>query len=180
MPLPKSVLVSRAKKIRLVAMDIDGVLTNGDVLVLESGEEVKAWNAKDRLVLALLRDSGNPLTIAWITGRSSNSVVRSALDLGIPHVIQKCSAKKAALEKILLKTGISISEAAYIGDDIIDLPVMNAVGFAACPADAVTDVKRISHYVSPLEGGRGVVRDVLEFVLRAQKKWDDLLSPFLR
>ena len=95
-------------------------------------------------------------------------------------MVQKCSSKKEALEKILNERSLRFDEAAYIGDDLIDLPVMGAVGFSACPSDAVSDVLKRSDYVSPLQGGRGVVRDVLEYILRAQGRWDALLASFLR
>ena len=175
----KSALIKRAQKIKLIAMDVDGVLTNGDVIVLESGEEVKAWNAKDRLGMAVVREQKVPLIFAWITGRTSKAVESCALDLGIHHVVQKCSDKKKALDGLLKSHQFSFDQAAFVGDDLIDLPLLNAVGFSACPIDAVRDVRERVHYVSPLAGGRGVGRDVLEFILRAQNKWDALLKPFL-
>ena len=174
-----SSLLNRAKKIRLLAMDVDGVLTGGEIVVLESGEEVKFWNAKDRFVLATIRDVNPGLLIAWITGRSSKNVLWSAKDLGVSHVIQGSKDKLADLRKILDQTGILLSESAYIGDDIIDLPVLRAVGFSACPKDATPDVKKYVHYVSPHEGGKGAVRDVVQYILKAQKKWDLILGPFL-
>ncbi len=175
----KSSLLNRAKKIRLLAMDVDGVLTGGEIIVLESGEEVKMWNAKDRLVLAVIRDVKPGLVPAWITGRSSKNVAWSAKDLGVPHLIQGSTDKLADLKKILGETGITLPEVGYIGDDLIDLPVLRAVGFSSCPADATPDVKKNVHYVSPLGGGKGAVRDVIEFILKAQKKWDLIVDSFL-
>src|SRR5690242_9574258 len=96
-----SVLLKRARKIRLVAMDIDGVLTSGEIIVLGSGEEIKMWNAKDRLLLAILKNHRDLLTIAWITGRSSKNVDWSAKDLGIPHVAQGVRNKKSELDNLL-------------------------------------------------------------------------------
>lgn len=180
MPLPKAQVVKRAKKIKLLAMDVDGVLTNGDVLILDSGEELKTFNAKDRLALALLRDRRANLITAWITGRSSNAVKASAEDLGIMHLVQKCQVKKDALEKILREHSLTFEDAAYVGDDIIDLPAMRACGLSICPSDAVSDVLMHSNVVSKVAGGRGVARDALEIILRAQGKWDELISPFLR
>ncbi len=178
MTLSKAQFVKRAKQIKLLAMDVDGVLTNGDILVLESGEELKVFNAKDRLALALLRETGAPLLTAWITGRASNAVAMSAKDLGITFLVQKCAEKKAALKKILDEKGLSFEQAAYIGDDVIDLPVMRACGLSACPIDAVPDVRAIAGFVSKVPGGRGAVRDVLETILRAQGKWDALAQLF--
>lgn len=173
-------LSKRAKKIKLIAMDVDGVLTDGGIIVLESGEEVKVWNAKDRLGLAVLRDKKNLLFTAWITARTSKTVAASAEDLGINHLVQKSASKKEALEAILASHQLSFEQAAYIGDDLVDLGVMKQVGLAACPSDAVPDIKKICHYVSPLAGGRGVARDVLELILKAQGKWNDLVASFAR
>ncbi len=179
MPLSSSALQKRAQKIRLLAMDVDGVLTGGEIIVLESGEEVKMWNAQDRLALALLRDTKSPLLIAWITGRSSKAVTWSAKDLGVSYVAQGCKDKKAELGRLLQQYKLSFDEVAYIGDDLIDLPVLKAVGFSACPLDATSDVKSRAHYICQLKGGRGVARDVIEYILKAQKKWDLIVAPFL-
>jgi 3-deoxy-D-manno-octulosonate 8-phosphate phosphatase (KDO 8-P phosphatase) len=171
-------LENRAKKIKLIAMDVDGVLTAGDIVVLNSGEEVKLWNSKDRLCMALMRELKIPIVLAWITGRSSKTVSFAAKDLGIAHLVQGSHDKKKALETILKNRNLSFSEAAYIGDDLIDIPPLAHVGFSACPADAALDVLRKVHYVSPLGGGKGAVRDVLEFILKAQNQWEKLVSSF--
>jgi len=171
--------IARAKKIRLIGMDVDGVLTGGDVIILESGEEIKLWNAKDRLGLTLMRDSNMPIKTAWITGRRSRAVELAAKDLGIHYLVQKCSDKKKALEIILKKSRIRPEEAAFIGDDLIDVPVLRSVGFAACPSDAVPEVKKIVHYISPRMGGRGAVRDVCDFILKAQNRWKTFVRPYL-
>lgn len=179
MPLSKTSLQKKAKRIKLIAMDVDGVLTNGEIIVLQSGEEVKSWNAKDRLLIAAMRDLKVPIKFAWITGRKSEAVSKGSEDLSIFKVVQKCHDKKAALIQILDETGLKPDEAAFIGDDLIDLAVMRYVGFSACPKDAVKDVLLRSSYVSPFNGGQGVVRDVIEFILRAQGKWDNLIESFL-
>jgi 3-deoxy-D-manno-octulosonate 8-phosphate phosphatase (KDO 8-P phosphatase) len=179
MAKPSASQLKRARNIRLVAMDVDGVMTAGDVIVLKSGEEVKLWNAKDRLVIATLRDLKVPLTLAWITGRSSDTVTKTAANLGIKHVLQQCHRKGEALAKLVKDHGWTMEQAAFIGDDILDLPALLTAGFSACPSDAVPDVRKRVHYVSPCGGGKGAVRDVLEFILRAQNKWDDIVSTFL-
>lgn len=171
-------LTTRAKKIRLLGMDVDGVLTRGEVVVLESGEEVKFWNAKDRLGLALIRDEKVPLIIAWMTGRKSRAVTNAARDLGVRHVFQKCRDKRKAMLSLLSQYKLSAEQAAFIGDDLIDLSVMRLAGFSACPCDAVPDVRARADYVSDLRGGEGVVRDVCEFILKAQGRWDSLLKKF--
>lgn len=173
-------LKARAKKIKLIAMDVDGVLTRGDIILLESSEEVKFWNAKDRLGLAAIRDAKIPVIFAWITGRKSNAVAWAAEDLGVKYLVQKCHDKKQALLSILHENNLTPSQAAFIGDDLIDISALRAVGFAACPADAVPDVKKYAHYISKLKGGEGIVRDVCEFILKAQGQWNGLLKPFLQ
>lgn len=172
-------LLKKAKDIRLIAMDVDGVLTSGEVVVLESGEEVKFWNAKDRLCLALIRDRMPDYVIAWITGRQSKAVSSAAEDLGIKFVMQGCKNKKDALLGILHDLNFSKEQAAYIGDDLIDLPAIQISGFSAAPADAVSDVRSRVDYLSSISGGYGVVRDVLEFILKAQGKWEPLIQSFL-
>lgn len=179
MPASKLTLAKRAQNVKLLAMDVDGVLTGGEIIVLNSNEEIKFWNSKDRLAISMLRDHKSPLLLAWITGRSSKAVSWAAEDLGIHHLVQKCERKKEALESILKSHRLRFDEAAYIGDDLIDLPVLENVGLACCPSDAVPDVLKRADYVSSFSGGKGVVRDVLEFILRAQKKWDALVRSFL-
>lgn len=177
--LSNSELVKRAKNVKILAMDVDGVLTAGEIILLASGEEVKFWNAKDRLGFAVARAHKVPLVFAWLTGRKSATVEASAEDLGIHHVVQKCEDKKRAFESILKERGFKLEEAAFIGDDLIDLGLLTSVGFSAAPADAVRDVRSRVHYLSSFEGGKGVARDVLEFILRAQNKWDRVVSSYL-
>jgi 3-deoxy-D-manno-octulosonate 8-phosphate phosphatase (KDO 8-P phosphatase) len=169
-------LFQRAKKIKLIAMDVDGVLTAGDIVILDSGEEVKFWSSKDRYVMSLVRKMENPPILAWITGRKSNAVERAAREFNISHLVQGCSDKKSALLAILKERNIKPEEAAFIGDDLIDLGALNTVGLAVCPFDAVEELFNEVHYVSPLGGGKGVFRDVLKLVLQAQKRWDPLIE----
>jgi 3-deoxy-D-manno-octulosonate 8-phosphate phosphatase (KDO 8-P phosphatase) len=178
--VPKGELARRARDIRLIAMDVDGVLTGGEIIVLQSGEEIKFYNAKDRLVLAIMRDLKVPVRIAWITGRKSKTVADAAKDLGVGDVVMGSHDKRGALAGILKKHKLTFDQAAFIGDDLIDLSVLKAVGLSACPSDATSDVLRHSHYVSPYAGGKGIVRDVIEFILKAQGRWDDVVAAFLR
>jgi 3-deoxy-D-manno-octulosonate 8-phosphate phosphatase (KDO 8-P phosphatase) len=179
MPLNSADLTSRAQKIKLLAMDVDGVLTGGEIIVLDSGEEIKFWSAKDRLIISLLRERKHPLTLAWITGRQSETVARAAEDLGVRHVVQKCADKKEALQAILDQYKLTSAEAAFIGDDLIDIPAMKSVGLSICPADAATDVLKMADYISPRNGGQGLVREAIELILKAQKQWDSLIENFI-
>jgi len=173
-------LSRRARGIKLIAMDVDGVLTGGEIVILKSGEEIKAFNAKDRLVLAIMRDTKVPVRIAWITGRKSRVVEKTAKELGVSDLVQGSHDKAGALAAILKRHKLSFADAAFIGDDLIDLSVLKKVGFSASPADATSDVLRHVHYVSPYNGGKGVVRDVIEFILKAQGRWDSVVTFFLR
>ena len=157
-------------------MDVDGVLTAGDIIVLESGEEVKLWNVKDRLAFFVGRAQG--LTFVWITARDSKQVKARAKDVKVDALYAACRDKKSALADLCRRFTVSPREVAYIGDDLIDLPVLRRVGLAACPSDAPADVKRAVHYVSPLPGGRGVLRDVVERILKAQGKWSRVLASY--
>lgn len=177
--VPSTELTERARAVKLLAMDVDGVLTGGEIIILESGEEVKFFNSKDRLGLAVVRDTGVPIRLAWITGRASKAVTEAAKDLGVADVVMKSRNKRAALEEILSRHKLTFRDAAFIGDDLIDLSVLREVGFSACPSDATEDVQANVHYISPFAGGKGVVRDVLEFILKAQGRWDAVVSSFL-
>lgn len=174
--LTRAALLRRAQKIKLIAMDVDGVLTTGDIVVLNSGEEIKFWNSKDRYIMAMARGMADVPVLAWITGRKSDAVTRAANEFKIPHVVQGCNNKKKALLEILKERNLSAEQAAFIGDDLIDLAALQTAGLSACPADAVEELTDFVHYVSPLAGGKGVFRDVFRLVLQAQKKWDPFLT----
>ncbi|MCR4663562.1 MAG: HAD hydrolase family protein [Endomicrobiaceae bacterium] len=169
-------LLNTASKIKLVATDIDGVLTAGEVIVLESGEEIKIWNVRDRQGLHTLKQYLPELKIAWITGRKSKQVEIRAKEQKVDFLVQECKDKIKSILDIANKLSISLSEIAYIGDDIIDLSVLRKVGLSVCPKDAVTEVKKVSKYISQYEGGKGVFREVCEILLKANKKWDEIIN----
>lgn len=161
-------LKERLKQIRLGIFDVDGVLTDGRLYYGPEGDCMKAFNAKDGLGIVRLIKAG--LQTAIITGRTSPFVARRAADLGIQHVYQKKMEKLPAFEELLQTLNLKPEQAAYMGDDIIDLPVMQRVGVAACPQDAIEDVKQISHFISKYNGGCGAVRELCECILKAQAK----------
>ena len=165
-------LRARAQKIQLIGMDVDGVLTNGGIIVPDGGGEIKIWNVKDGMGFHLARVCGQRLLFAWITGRKSRQVTQRAREMRITHVHQNCARKAEALEKILRIEGIRPEQAAYIGDDLNDLPVLRMVGLSACPADAPAEVRGGVHYVAPHDGGAGVARDVIELVLKSRGLWE--------
>lgn len=169
-------LLNTASKIKLIATDIDGVLTAGEVIVLESGEEVKMWYVRDRQGLHTLKQNLPNIKIAWITGRKSKQVEIRAKEQKIDYLIQECKDKMKAILDIANKLSIGLSEIAYIGDDIIDLSVLRKVGLSVCPKDAVIEAKKVSKYISQYDGGKGVFREVCEILLKANNKWDEIVS----
>jgi 3-deoxy-D-manno-octulosonate 8-phosphate phosphatase (KDO 8-P phosphatase) len=176
MKQPKERLNKKAKNIKLIACDVDGVLTRGEIIILNCGEEVKIWNVKDGLGYHELTKVFPRIKTAWITGRESEQVKRRAESLGVDYLVQNCVCKKAAFDAILKESGIKASETVYIGDDIVDIPVLKLAGLPVCPQDAVQEVKKHADMVSAFKGGEGVVRDVIELVLKAKGEWKKVLE----
>ncbi|MBM3284399.1 MAG: 3-deoxy-D-manno-octulosonate 8-phosphate phosphatase [Candidatus Aminicenantes bacterium] len=159
----------RALPIKMILMDVDGTLTDGTLFVLPDGEEVKSYNVRDGLGILLARMAG--LKTGIITGKTSRALERRAAKLRVDELHQGILDKKQVLDSILLKHGLQSNEVAYIGDDLGDLDVIRCVGLAAAVADAHPLIKRHSHFICRLEGGRGAVREFIEFILESQEKW---------
>ncbi len=168
----------RLRRVRLFATDVDGVLTDGGILVLNSGEEVKIWNVKDRIAFFILKRFRNRFSTAWITGRRSRQVAERAREVGVSALHQKCDHKGLALEKTLAARGLPAEESLFIGDDLVDLPALRRAGLAVCPSDAHPAVRKICHWVTRAPGGRGVFREVVDRVLEAQGLARDVLEHF--
>ena len=158
-------------------MDCDGVLTDGQLELLENGDEQKTFHARDGQGISLFHRAGWQTGI--ISGRTSSAVERRAQDLKMAYVRQYAKDKIEALEEILAAAKVAPDECAYIGDDVGDIPVMRRVGFAVAVADAVPETKQAAHYVTELKGGRGAVREVCDLILKAQGKWDEVMERFL-
>lgn len=159
-------ILDKAAKIKLLVFDVDGVLTDGRLIVGDDGEEYKAFYSKDGLGMKMLQQTG--IKIAVITARTSNVVLHRMQSLGIKHIYQGQLEKLPAFEKILTELGLSAEQAAYVGDDVIDLPVMLHAGLAVTVADAHPLVKQHAHWQTPQKGGRGAARDVCELIMQAQ------------
>ena len=155
--------------IRLLVLDVDGTLTDGAVYMGPTGEAMKAFSAQDGLGLQMMAAAG--VQVAIITGRSSGIVARRAAELAIPYVFQGIMDKASCLRRLAAELAISLSEAAYMGDDLNDLPAMALCGMAACPANAAADVRRRADFVAPHAGGQGAVRDFCEYYLRGAGLW---------
>lgn len=157
------VVLERLKPIRLFAMDVDGVLTNGDIIYPLHGEEIKVFNVKDGHGLALLSHKG--LNLAFITGRNSPITQRRADELGVQHVFQGVKTKLPVLQGLVADLGIGLDQVAYMGDDTPDLSILEAVGLSTCPSDAVDAVRDVCHWVSDYPGGRGAVRELADLLM---------------
>lgn len=161
----------------LMGFDVDGVLTDGALYFGSQGDEMKAFSSLDGHGMRMLADAGVKLAI--ITGRRSQAVEHRARNLGIELVLQGIDDKRAAMTQLLHDIGLDFSRAGYVGDDIVDLPLLRACGFSATVANAHPLVKEHVDYVSPGQGGRGAVRDICELILRAQGHWDRLMAGYL-
>jgi len=170
-------ILAKAAQIKLVVFDVDGVLTDGSLFVGDDGQEYKAFHSRDGLGMKLLRKSG--VEIGIITARTSEVVKHRMENLDIEHVYQGRLEKLPALEELLAKLGISFEQTAYVGDDIVDLPVMRQVGLAIAVQDAHPLAKQHAHWQTPHGGGRGAARDVCELIMEAQNTLDIQLKSYL-
>lgn len=166
----------RARRIKLLLMDCDGVLTDGRLELLENGDEQKTFHARDGQGISLFHRAG--LKTGIISGRTSSAVERRAQDLSMAYVRQYAKDKITALEEIMAEAGVSLDECAYIGDDVADIPVMLRVELAVAVADAIVETKQAAHYITALKGGHGAVREVCDLILKAQGHWHELMKGF--
>ncbi|MGN0002347.1 MAG: KdsC family phosphatase [Sphingobacterium composti] len=163
------------KKVKCVVLDVDGVLTNGNILVTEEGHQLRTFNVKDGYAIQYAIKQG--LDIFVITGARSKGVKVRFDGLGVKETFLGISDKWTLLQDLLSKYNYSLSEVLFIGDDMPDYICMQKVGVAVAPADAVEDIKSVSQYVSKNKGGEGIVREILEKILRLQGKWhNDVLT----
>jgi len=158
---------NRARNIRVAIFDVDGVLTDGALYYADSGEELKAFSVHDGHGMRMLKDSG--IALAIISSRSSPSLEARARNLGIEVLIQGAADKLAAFGELLGRCAVGAEDCAYLGDDLVDLPVMKRCGLAVAVPDAPAPVRRQAHYVTRARGGHGAAREVCEIVLHAQR-----------
>jgi 3-deoxy-D-manno-octulosonate 8-phosphate phosphatase (KDO 8-P phosphatase) len=170
-------ILAKAAQIKLVVFDVDGVLTDGSLFVGDDGQEYKAFHSRDGLGMKLLRKSG--VEIGIITARTSEVVKHRMENLDIQHVYQGRLDKLPALQELLAKLELSFEQTAYVGDDVVDLPVMRQAGLAIAVQDAHPLAKQHAHWQTPHGGGRGAARDVCELIMEAQNTLDTQLKSFL-
>jgi 3-deoxy-D-manno-octulosonate 8-phosphate phosphatase (KDO 8-P phosphatase) len=169
-------LAERCAPIELLLLDVDGVLTDGQVIYAEAAVEVKAFHVRDGSALTLWKQTGKQAAI--ISGRDSPAVDRRAAELGIELVLQGMADKRAALRQILNVARVAPERVAAVGDDLPDLPVLRHVGLAVAVADACPEVREAVHYVTRAPGGRGAVREAVELILGCQGMWQQAVEPF--
>lgn len=162
-------ILSKFKKIRCIVLDVDGVLTDGTIMVTESGEFLRSFNVKDGYAIQLAVKRG--IKVFVISGGQSKGVLERMKRLGVDQIHLGISNKLSLLQKISSSEGLKPDEILFVGDDIPDLESMRWCGVSVCPADAAEDIKKISSFISPFKGGKGVVRDIIEKILKLQDNW---------
>jgi len=166
----------RARGIRILVMDVDGVLTDGTIVCGPDGQEWKTFHVQDGFAITAGQRAG--LRMALISGRTSGAVARRAAELGLAEVHQGTRDKVAAYQQLVRRHGLTDAAAAFIGDDLVDLPLLRRVGLAVAVADAAQEVRAAAHYVTAASGGRGAVREVVRLILEAQGRWAEVLHRF--
>jgi 3-deoxy-D-manno-octulosonate 8-phosphate phosphatase (KDO 8-P phosphatase) len=169
-------VMRRAARIKLLLMDCDGVLTDGRITLLGESDEQKTFHTRDGHGLVLLHRAG--LRSGIISGRTSVAVERRARELSINYLHQGTWDKIKEFEQVLLEAGTEESEVAYVGDDVVDIPLMKRVGLAVAVADASEETRAAAHFVTGLPGGYGAIREVAELILKAQGRWAELMRQY--
>ncbi len=177
MPLTRQALLARAAKVRLFIFDVDGVLTDGSLSYGPDGEIVKTFNVQDGLGIKLLQEAG--IKTAIISARRTPIVLARAKDLGIEYVHQGGHDKLTPFKALLEQLGLGAEQVAFIGDDVVDLPILSRVGFAVSVPNGRQEVHARAHYITEAAGGRGAVREACEYVLRATGNYDRVMAQFL-
>lgn len=171
-----SLLSERAYPIKLILMDCDGVLTDGRIILLPDGSEIKFFHVQDGQGIALARQAG--LLTGIISGRESTVLLRRAAEMHIDIVKQRVADKKAAYQEILTNLSLRDEQVAFIGDDLPDLAPMRQVGLAIAVANAVAEVKQIAHFITLRTGGQGAVREAVEMILQAKLQWQEIINKY--
>jgi 3-deoxy-D-manno-octulosonate 8-phosphate phosphatase (KDO 8-P phosphatase) len=176
MPVRRADLIRRARSVRAIVLDVDGVLTDARLYYGPRGEALKAFSARDGFAIKIAQQEGIP--VAVLSGRVAAPVRARVRDLAIPNrlVVQGSGAKADDLRRLARRLGLELGELAFVGDDLPDLPALAIAGLAACPADAAPEVREHCHHVCAAAGGHGAVREVIALVLEAQGRWQRLVA----
>lgn len=168
---------ARARRLKMLLMDVDGVLTDGRIVLSGPTEETKFFDAQDGVAIRLASNAG--LRIGLITGRKSEALERRARELGITDLHMNSFRKAEAYARILSERGLEDAEVGFVGDDLVDMPILRRAGFAAAVPNARPEVIRAAHFVSSRWGGRGAVREILDFILKVQGRWARVTRDFI-
>ncbi len=171
-------LVEKVKAVKILIFDVDGVLTDGSIYYTDQGIEIKRFDVKDGFGIRMLKKGD--IDVALVTARSSAALRKRAQNLEIKRVYQGTENKVEAFNKILDETWLTPEETAYVGDDLIDLPLLARAGFSISVADAAPEVRERVDYVTEARGGHGAAREITELILKVQGKWDPLVSKYLK
>lgn len=174
--LTPDTLAAKAAKIKLILLDVDGVLTDGAVVIFGDGSETKRFHIRDGIALVWAQRAG--ITVGLLSARHSATTAQRAAQLGITLVHQGVSSKIDTYDQIVGDMVLNDQQVAYMGDDIVDLAVLKRAGLSAAPADAVPEVRERVHFISTRPGGEGAVREMVELILRAQNQWDRLVAAY--
>ncbi|HEY3067279.1 MAG TPA: HAD family hydrolase [Methylomirabilota bacterium] len=174
----RAAVLARARRVALVVMDVDGVLTDGRMVLSERGDELKAFHTRDGIAVELARRAG--IRTAMVTGENSAAAKARGTKLGVDAVLVGVRRKGERVEALRRELGVEADAVAFIGDDLLDLPALQAAGFAIAVADAAAEVKAAAHLVTRAAGGAGALRETVEFILRAQGVWSTVLAGFVR
>ncbi len=166
----------RATKVRMLVLDVDGVLTDGRVVYDDAGRELKFFDVRDGHGIKLWQRAG--FQMAWLSGRGCEANRVRARELGIDPLLEQVKVKLPVLEELIARQGLTPEQVAFMGDDLIDLPPMRAVGLALAPADAIPEVRETAHWVAGLPGGRGAVRQAIEFLLKSSGAWAEVTARY--
>ena len=164
----------RLARVEMLLLDVDGVLTAGEIIYSDSGEQIKIFNVKDGLGIRMLKEAG--ITVGIVTGRSGRALKHRCDNLGLTLVFEGARDKAKTMDRITAETGIMPEAMAYIGDDLPDLAIMKRAGLAIAVADAHEMVRQCAHLVTRARGGRGAVREAAEAILKARNRWEDLVD----
>jgi 3-deoxy-D-manno-octulosonate 8-phosphate phosphatase (KDO 8-P phosphatase) len=167
-------LAARCQSIELLVADVDGVLTDGAIVLDDRGVQTKHFHVRDGVAISLWHRAGKQAAI--LSGRTAVAVERRAGELRIAHVLQGHDEKVVPFRLLMAQLGLAKRQVCYVGDDLPDLPVLRSAGLAACPADAVAEVKSVAHLITGAPGGRGAIREIIEVILKSQGTWNDLIS----
>ena len=176
--MPTRAVVARARKVRFLVMDVDGVLTDGRMILSDRGDEMKSFHTHDGIGLALARRAG--IRTAMVTGESSPIAKTRGAKLGVDSVVLGARRKGEVVEALCAEHNVPVEAVAFIGDDLLDIPAMQRVGLAVTVADAPAAVKAVAHHVTRARGGHGAVRELVELVLTSQRVWRSTVDAYVR